>query len=268
MGKKQLIKGQILLLIFIILFLGKWFASRVLDTNMDNRWFKSGAIKEYEIALGETKNIFIDLVSEDVEVYEIEGEQILIKQRINGFKEDALLDINQQGDTLSIKRPMRHFFNFNFFSSRGIVQIYMPKMYISSLDIETVSGDITIKGGTIEKLALQTTSGDCEVRDILCSRVEIYTTSGEVEYEGEVETLDIESTSGDVEIELKSSIEEVDIKTVSGNVEIECLKNEPYRISFDSISGELEGSKHYSYGEAGGEITIRTVSGDGKLRIR
>ncbi|MEO6366288.1 MAG: DUF4097 family beta strand repeat-containing protein [Luteimonas sp.] len=113
----------------------------------------------------------------------------------------------------------------------------------SSLDIESVSGDVTV-GAAPREVSINSVSGD--VRAVLHSA-----------------NVDVESVSGDIDLGGRLN-GEIDIETVSGNITIDSQRQRVRRVSFASVSGDADVRVALA---DGGSIKTESVSGDTTLHL-
>lgn len=144
---------------------------------------------------------------------------------------------------------------------------------LSNIDIQVMSGDISLKAINTEQLTtltysgdnsfidmvigmgdLQTISGDIEVKDLQSSRVKIVTTSGDITVKGKVygnSTFDV--TSGDIEIECDDQEKRYsyNLSTTSGGISVDGKEIEDE----NGASKNVQNSKENS-------IKAASISGD------
>lgn len=129
----------------------------------------------------------------------------------------------------------------------------------ASVEAETVSADILVRGSRGDNIILRTVSGDLEV-EASPQRLELNSVSGDVEYEGKVERASFETVSG--EIVIVGAEGEVNASTVSGDVSLE--GGEVSRGRFEAVSGDLILSLSLA---DGGRLACDSMSGDVKLSL-
>ncbi len=172
----------------------------------------------------------------------------------------------------------------------------------SSLDIESVSGDVTV-GAAPREASIESVSGD--VRAVLHSRkVDVESVSGDISVRGRLTgEIDVETVSGDVWIDSeRQTVRRVSFASVSGDADIRVALADGGSIKTESVSGDttlhlpkslsarvrgksfsgdlnIPGSKviktkygpgssvEHRYGSGSGEITIENFSGDTELRL-
>jgi hypothetical protein len=107
---------------------------------------------------------------------------------------------------------------------------------VGSLDLESVSGAVTI-GGSPAEIAAETVSGRVEVR-AECAHVEVASVSGRIVLEGPTGELSASTVSGDIESR-GGTFESVQFSSVSGRIEFDGDPTETADFDFDCHSGSL-----------------------------
>ena len=154
------------------------------------------------------------------------------------------------------------------------------RAYESDVDIESVSGDIDVRGGgDSARTHVNTVSGDIDVVDLAgeieiasvsgdlavsggrWSRVNANTTSGDFDFDGELlgkGRLDVETINGDLELIFKGDLSaEFDVETFNGEID-NCFGPKAVRTSRYAPGSELK----FTEGDGAGRVTIRTLNGD------
>jgi DUF4097 and DUF4098 domain-containing protein YvlB len=151
-------------------------------------------------------------------------------------------------------------------------------------DIESVSGRVNATLNS-RNVSVQSVSGDIKLRGRLKGEVEAETVSGDllVDTRGErVRRVSASSVSGDMNI--RGALAEggrIGTETVSGRIVITMPRSLSARVSGESFSGDLDapgahvnrakygpGSDfEHRYGDGSGEIRMETFSGDAELRL-
>lgn len=129
----------------------------------------------------------------------------------------------------------------------------------ASIEIETVSADISLTGSRGESVILRTVSGDLEVA-ANPQRVDLHSVSGDVEFEGTVSRSSFETVSG--EITVVGATGEISANTVSGDVTLEA--GEVAQGRFEAVSGDLMLSLALA---DGGRLACDSMSGDIRLKL-
>jgi hypothetical protein len=148
---------------------------------------------------------------------------------------------------------------FGFLHTEGRIELVVPPS--CRLDVKTSSGDVTVAGETTLSglVRVDTSSGDVTVdggvRELIAD-----TSSGDVRVTGALATLEADTSSGDVT--LQGGSERVIVDTSSGDAKLEKLSGD---LSADTSSGRV--SANWDRLAAGTKITVRTSSGDVRLRV-
>ena len=137
------------------------------------------------------------------------------------------------------------------------LQLRVPEA--ASVDVETVSADITLRGSRGESVTLRTVSGDLQV-EAAPQRIDLHSVSGDVEFEGPAARSSFETVSGEIVIVGASG--EISANTVSGDVTLEA--GEVGQGRFEAVSGDLILSLALA---DGGRLSCDSMSGDVKLSL-
>lgn len=153
-----------------------------------------------------------------------------------------------------------------------------------SLDVQVVSGDLTIQNAGLDTLSFTSTSGDLTIRKGNLAELNVRSASGDVSVYGEsLGRVDVKLVSGDIDLscrqagELSAECQSGDIdvfvrdrfasiwfKTVSGDVSMKLPSHEGISPELRSLSGSIDAEAMGTAGGAG--VTVKTVSGDIRLR--
>lgn len=129
----------------------------------------------------------------------------------------------------------------------------------ASIEAETVSADIRVRGTRGERVDLRTVSGDLEVSGEP-GRMDLKSVSGDVEFDGRVSRSALETVSGEITVVGASG--EVRANTVSGDVSLEA--GEVSQGRFEAVSGDLV--LELSLTE-GGRLSCDSMSGDVRISL-
>lgn len=253
-------------------------------------------VQEQEFPLKDISDIRIEYTksSNDVAVYEAEGDSVIVREYANYETADSeLAKIKLQGGHLTVKGPRRSngFFNFN---KDVYTEVYLPAGYSGQLNIGTVSGDISISMDlSLEgELGLTSTSGDMYTynQNIRAKRINTTSTSGEIRLSVlEADEVNVSTTSGDIWIEkadspvscastsgeitvsggtgdreISSTSGDVWVKELSGSIRVSTSSGE-IKISGERGHGSIgstSGDVFFSPAELSGDISINTSSGE------
>ncbi len=141
------------------------------------------------------------------------------------------------------------------------------KVLTNTANFKTTSGDIEIDYLNSTSVEINSVSGDIDSKTIEGKETKIKTTSGSIELgwiKGEVEVI---SVSGDVELDYFIPDGSSNMKTTSGDIEVMLDKNASVKMNGDSISGDIRFPHSDILGNGEHSISFNTVSGDIKVRV-
>lgn len=192
---------------------------------------------------------------------------------------ETTCSVSVHNDTLQIvfedDRSWTNLIGISF--QRMEINLYLPQTQYEQLELETVSGKLTIPeafsftqstvhttsgeiqftAATSEALSLESVSGNISVTDVTPQALKVHTTSGDIHLSQVVTAgpCTIGSVSGDVELE-DCDAQELTIDTTSGDVEARLRSDKTF--STQTVSGDVEVPSDGS----GGSCNISTISGD------
>ena len=154
----------------------------------------------------------------------------------------------------------------------------------ANLEVNVVSGDLTMDHIQLEKLTFRSTSGDLEVRHGSAGECRIRTASGDAYLRLDaVRRLDAEQISGDLDIkcihagelqctcqsgdidaEIGERFERISFKTVSGDISLRVSDRHNIFADLQALSGSVDSTVRSV--PDGCPVTVRTISGDIRLR--
>lgn len=183
--------------------------------------------------------------------------------------------------------------------SHAMMVIYLPKEYdgdlkidvvsgdvegdeliLTDVEINTVSGDITIGHLEAETLKLDCVSGAIDLEEAVLEEIQSETVSGDVLINNlETEELNLETVSGDIEVTLEEQKGDIQMDTTSGSIVMTVKKSVNATIDIKSVSGDIEvaydlknvevlksNRLNAEVGKGKFEVDIETVSGDVTLK--
>ena len=198
--------------------------------------------------------IQIKLISEDIEIYPYDGENIEVHYT-NEIQEKNYEVLLVNG-IFKLSRTTSRIGIFEKKKTPDFVVRYPNTGQLGNYTIETVSGDCEMKGINSKTLKLKSTSGDFEGQGIKGETAEFSTVSGNFELSNvSVGEVNISSVSGDFEGKRIIIARNLTINTVSGDFELSNLTAK--EASFNTVSGDLEGKEFYVE-----KIDLKSVSGE------
>lgn len=175
----------------------------------------------------------------EIEVETVEGEESTI--RVHG--DERILEnvvVRHDGQRLAVELRGKSKFGFVVavgslvFGNDGLhVEARVP--HGAALRVKTTSADTDL-AGSFQALELNSVSGDIRLRGEVAEDVTVKTVSGDVELERLGGDLTLQTISGDVRVRAVGGSAEA--KTVSGDIRLEALSTGDVR--FTSVSGDVE----------------------------
>lgn len=213
--------------------------------------------QQFDVSNIETLTVNYEKNSQDVFLYEGEGNVIVVREYANyAVEEEMLSRIGLSGSTLTVQ-GVREKGSWVSLNRCRYTEILLPADYAGAVEIATASGEIGIDRELALKkeLKLSSTSGDIMVGKAAASELRISSTSGEVRT-GDLaaETLFIGTTSGDITTG-KAAASELRISATSGEVRLGTLTAETFFI--ETNSGDITTAE-----AAASELRISSTSGE------
>lgn len=270
--KKILITKLIILVTLLFLVCG--IASAFfMGKKMNFRFFNYNGSSKNELIFEEkysnVKNIDVNLVEEEIVVYEHNSNDIIIKYYGNPDRTPRAI-IN--GNELKIERKDEWYFNLFNFGYSGRIEIYMPSNQIDKLDLSNVSGNVDVEP-SVNQLQIDTISGNIDVTNS-GYEANLNTVSGNIRTYGGFDEVDAETVSGNIRLTTKEDAK-IDANTVSGSVRCNLYDSSVgYTVDFDTVSGQFKdlyndqkfsGEVKTNFGNNELRFNVETVSGSFKI---
>lgn len=177
--------------------------------------------------------IKVELYSDHAEEYEITEKEDEIKVVL---KDEKVVGFNTKGSRVKIYVPTTYDKDVKVVNKTGDINI--GELYKSNINISLTTGDITVKEandiiaslttgdveiGKANKVNVTGTTGDIDVDDANIVKVKL--TTGDITI-GDVNTsLDLQSTTGDIEVKTANLTANSNIKSGTGDVKIKKTSN-------------------------------------------
>lgn len=138
-----------------------------------------------------------------------------------------------------------------------------------TLTINSFSGNANIDTVKSSYISVNNVSGKNKLSNITSDQFELNCVSGDAEVEGNIDTIYLNSVSGDLDYSTYSlSTNLISINTVSGDTTITLPKNSGFTVINSSLSGKIKSGfdgrqidEHYIYGDGSIEMELNSVSG-------
>lgn len=175
-------------------------------------------------------DVEIENVSGSVEVEVWDRNEVRVVAELGDDTEG--LDIQAEADEIRIEVEVpEHSGRWRSRDINSEIKVWVPAG--ASVDVETVSADIEVRGvnGDID---LESVSGDIDA-DGEPATADMSTVSGSIEFSGARTAVDAETVSGTIRLDGVAG--RVDAATVSGGIKVEA--NAVSRADFESVSGSI-----------------------------
>ena len=137
------------------------------------------------------------------------------------------------------------------------------KIVTNNMSLKTTSGDIEMGHLNSTSIEVNSVSGDVSGKTIEGKETKIKTTSGDIELDWITSELEINSVSGDIELDYFNPFGSSNFKTTSGEIEIMLDKKASVKMRGDSVSGDIRFPHSESViGDGTHLLYFKTVSGD------
>lgn len=194
-----------------------------------------------EIPLSDAADISVAYTSDNLKLYPIEGDTVIVKEYLSSRRENALASVSIDNGKATITGGERNpISSFLYVSINERIEIYLPEEGIRNLDIQVSSGNITAEDGFV----------------LQAKKVSINAGSGNIKWQDtKAEQVNVEASSGNLRIN-KITADGIAFTTKSGNITV------------DELSGKSEilaGSGNVSITEFMGCGSVNTKSGNMKV---
>ena len=229
-------------------------------------------------------SVTLELTEGDAVTLREEPEPKSSNSRMRWKLRDGVLTVYSQKSGLSLTPPVKHL-TIGIPAGQaeklqklslglGAASASVPALTLRELELDSVSGSVTLSGGSYEKLDFDSTSGDLTMMGAAVGELSADTTSGSLTLDGDFTQVEFDSTSGSMELTASALPQDISCDTVSGSCTLTLPENSGFSASLDSVSGSLTvdgftGSLHgdeFVYGQGGPAYEFDSVSGDVRIR--
>ena len=215
--------------------------------------------------------IDIDWISGNVTVKAYDGELLQFSDNSPYPSEENLLHYYLDGDTLKIRFCKSYSFRLSKPEPKDL-EVLVPEAYadqIAEIAVDTVSAAVFVKDIQTEELDIDTVSGGITV-DGAANRASIDTTSGDIALSGAFHEIETDAVSGTLTAICTECPASFEGNSVSGAFQITLPEGSEFACEYDSVSGRIisdfEGDTAendvYKVGVGSAKFTFDTVSGD------
>ena len=170
--------------------------------------------------------------------------------------------------TIVAEIPRNAVTNYISINTAG-ADIEFDNINTDTLTINSFSGNANIDTVKSSSISVNNVSGKNKLSNITSDQFELNCVSGDAEVEGNIDTIYLNSVSGDLDYSTYSlSTNLISINTVSGDTTITLPKSSGFTVINSSLSGEIKSGfdgrqidEHYIYGDGSIEMELNSVSG-------
>ncbi len=213
--------------------------------------------------------IRIEAVGTDVVIYESAGDTVtadlsgdlIWRESFSPGAGMTGITVEQKAESLILKTEVDNENEDPSYSSNAVLKVSLPRLFTGSLTFNNVSGDISLETNlTVSTLRVNTVSGDFNSSELTATVVHLNSVSGDVRAATiSSDTISINSVSGDIQV-TKLLSQTTTTNTTSGDVRIQ---NASGAVNHDSSSGDLE----LGLVPPDGRVGVDTSSGDVTIRV-
>ncbi|MGE0173798.1 MAG: DUF4097 domain-containing protein [Oligoflexales bacterium] len=237
-------------------------------------------------SLDKISDIRIQVVSKDTKIQLGDSAQLSyeITGRLPKSGKGTILAIQDGGSVLTLE-SLDEKGKFNK-GCNCYLTITLPKTFSGSIHLKTVSGDQTLTLSDAQNLQVTSVSGDIKVEAGHVDSLDATSVSGNIQTRlaqanattngATMGSIDLKTTSGDVEFFTNQLNRPLKAKTVSGDVTLNLTEKDSFAYDLNTVSGDINflpqkmsSSKNLSgkIGDGKYRVDVKTTSGDMTLNI-
>ena len=130
---------------------------------------------------------------------------------------------------------------------------------------------------TISHVLFRSKSGNLRALDVQLENMDAETVSGNLKFSGKADLAHAKTVSGNIKWTSEKGDPKVNFESVSGDIKVNFKSSPDFKVAFNTVSGSLkmdidekrthiEGNNSLKVGSGNGELNLKTVSGDVKIR--
>lgn len=151
------------------------------------------------------------------------------------------------------------------------LNLYLPQSQYDQLELSTVSGSMTVpENFSFTQSTLHTTSGEVQFTAANSGSLSLESVSGELSVKGVTpQTLKVHTTSGDIHLSQVVVSDTCTMDSVSGDVEVQDCDGAAWTISTTSgdVEASLRSGKTFSTKTVSGEVNVPSDTSGGSCKI-
>ena len=234
--------------------------------------------------LSDVKGVDINTVSTDINIIPVDSNEIKVhlygnvKSSSQMPGPELVSEIRGGRLYIEVKHRVKIHIGISFNENNLKLDILLPKSYASSIDADTVSGNLNIREFNLDELSFSSVSGNLLASSVNTMKASFNTTSGKIECGGFSGDMDFNSISGDMDVEYSTYNNNITANTTSGHTKIKLPEGSQFNLEFNSATGDFKSDFPMTTSGASGKnrvkgnvgsssntINIGTVSGDAEI---
>lgn len=161
-------------------------------------------------------------------------------------------------------------FGLHFGDGSKDLTITVPRGWVcDSLELDTASADLTVRDMIIREMEIGSASGTAKFENCTVSSLDVDTASGDVTFTGSLNELDFEAASASFTGVLENVPDQVKMDSMSGDLTLTLPEDAGFTVSLDAMSSDFSSdfptvkkNKSYVCGDGHCKIDVDAMSGD------
>ena len=244
-----------------------WIPAECVTQDTVNRADSVGSVNPDTV-----RDIKIDWVSGSVTVEPGDVQEITFSE--SGAASDKCKMVwKQSDDTLTIhysKDSNTVGFGIHIGEGSKDLTVTVPRDWVcNSLELDTASTDLTVRGLTIRDVEIDSASGISRFEGCTVSSLDVDTASGDVTFTGSLSELDFEAASASFTGVLENVPDRVKMDSMSGDLTLTLPEDAGFAVNLDAMSSDFSSdfptvkkNKDYVCGDGRCKIDVNAMSGD------
>lgn len=161
-------------------------------------------------------------------------------------------------------------FGLHFGDGSKDLTVTVPRGWVcDSLELDTASTDLTVRDMIIREMEIGSASGTAKFENCTVSSLDVDTASGDVTFSGSLNELDFEAASASFTGVLENVPDQVNMDSMSGDLTLTLPEDAGFTVSLDAMSSDFSSdfptvkkNKSYVCGDGHCKIDMSAMSGD------
>lgn len=252
------------------------FLDDVLEDSSDEVHIVSGEKKTAIFAADEVDSLVIEWAAGDIVIQHGDTDTITVAEESVSNKKYEMR-IFQTGKTLEIKFCDD---GINFIGINNIkavdkdLVITVPMQWnMRELEVDAASADLTVSDMTIQTANFNMASGEIYMYNCDVDTIDLDTASGDVEFTGTLNVLECDAASANCIVTVFNSPKHINMDSASGNLELFLPDDCGFRCNMETLSGHFSSDFStsnsdglYIYGDGACQIDMDAMSGSISIR--